>query len=92
MDNEKSIVYTYNNVERKIWGKRDEPPQTTPKQKIMLCIWLDWKGIVYYELLPRNQTIDSNKCCSQLYCLKAAIDEKRPELNNHYIWCHIPSR
>lgn len=83
---EKWIVY--NNVERKrSWGKRDKLPQTTPKQnihakKVMLCIWWDSKGVVYYELLPQNQTINSNKYCSQLDCLKAAIDEKRPELSN----------
>ena len=35
-----------------------------------------------YELLPENQTINSNKYCSQLDQLKAALDEKRPELVN----------
>ena len=48
----------------------------------MLCIWWDWKGVLYYELLPENQTINSNKYCSQLDQLKAALDEKRPELVN----------
>ena len=37
-------------------------PQTTSKadihqKKIMLSVWRDWKGVVYFELLPRNQTI-----------------------------------
>ena len=48
----------------------------------MLCIWWDWKGVLYYELLPENQTINSNKYCSQLDQLKAELDEKRPELVN----------
>jgi len=39
---------------------------------------------VYYELLPQNQTINSEKYCSQLDRLKIAIDEKRPELSNRY--------
>ena len=39
-------------------------------------------GALYYELLPENQTINSNKYCSQLDQLKAALDEKRPELVN----------
>ena len=39
---------------------------------------------MYYELLPWNQKIDSNKYCFQLDCLKVAIDEKRPELSNRY--------
>ena len=48
----------------------------------MLYIWWDWKGVLYYELLPENQTMNSNKYCSQLDQLKAALDEKRPELVN----------
>jgi len=37
---------------------------------------------MYYELLSHNQTINSDKYCSQLDRLKAAIDEKRLELAN----------
>ena len=47
-----------------------------------VCIWWDWKGVLYYELLPENQMINSNKYCSQLDQLKAALDEKCPELVN----------
>ena len=84
----------YNNVERKrSWGKGNEPPPTTPKaglhpKKVMLCMWWDWKGVLYYELLPENQTINSKKHCSQLDQLKAALDEKRPELNRKHIIFH----
>ena len=48
----------------------------------MLCIWWDWKGVHYYERLPENRMIDSTKYCSQLDQLKAALNEKRPELVN----------
>ncbi|XP_011632512.1 histone-lysine N-methyltransferase SETMAR-like [Pogonomyrmex barbatus] len=64
---EKWIVY--NNINRKrSWSKRSEAAQTIAKaglhpKKIMLSIWWDWKGIVYYELLP-NKMIDSTKYCS----------------------------
>ena len=82
----------YNNVERKrSWGKQNEPPPSTPKasihpKKVMLCIWWDWKGVLYYELLLENRAINSNKYCSLLDQLKAALDEKRPELvNRKYI-------
>ena len=47
----------------------------------MLCIGWDRKGVLYDELLPENQMINS-KYCSQLDQLKAALDEKRPELVN----------
>ena len=78
----------YNNVgQKRSWGKRNEPPPTTPKsglhpKKVMLCIWWDWKGALYYELLPENKMINSNKYCSQLNQLKAALDKKRLELVN----------
>ena len=86
MGDEKRILY--NNVEwKRSWGKLNEPPPTTPKaclhpKKVMLCIWWDWKGVLYYELLLENQTINSNMSCSQLDQLKAALDEKHPELVN----------
>ena len=76
----------YNNVKwKRSWGKQNEPPPTTPKaglhpKKVMLCIWWDCKGVIYYELLPENQTINSNKYCSQVDQLKGAVDEKRLEL------------
>ena len=41
----------------------------------MLYIWWDWKGVLYYELLPENQTVNSNKYFSQLGQLKAVLDE-----------------
>ena len=86
MGDEKWILY--NKVEwKRSWGKRDEPPPTTPKdglhpKKVMLCIWWDRKGVFYCELLLESQTINSNKYRSQLHQLKAALNEKRPELIN----------
>ena len=44
-------------------------------------MWWDWKGVLCYELLE-SQTINSNKYCSQLDQLIAALDEKHPELVN----------
>jgi len=47
-------------------AKRITPPATTPKvglypKKVILCIWWDGKAVLYYELLPENQMINSNK-------------------------------
>ncbi|XP_015189019.1 PREDICTED: histone-lysine N-methyltransferase SETMAR-like [Polistes dominula] len=50
--------------------------------KVMLCVWWDWKGIVYYELLSPGQMIDSNLYCQQLDKVHQAIEIKRPELIN----------
>ena len=76
----------YNSFVRKwSWSKRDEPPQTTSKaelhqKKIIRSVWWDWKGVVFFELLPRNQTINSDVYCRQLNKLNAVVKEKRPEL------------
>ena len=47
-----------------------------------MCVWWNWKGGLYYELLLENQMINSNKYCSQLDQLKDALDEKHPKLVN----------
>ena len=74
-----------------MWNGRDrgasemshhQPHQDRSSKKVMLCIWWDWKGVLYYELLPENQKINSNKYCSQLDQLKAALEEKCLELVN----------
>ncbi|GBM12650.1 hypothetical protein AVEN_46140-1 [Araneus ventricosus] len=58
------------------------PPKTNiPFRKVMLCYWWDWKDIVYYELLPSNQTIYSVKY--QLDNFEQNIYQKFPELANH---------
>ena len=86
MGDEKWIIYS--NVDRKrSWGKRNDQPLDTPKaglhpKKVLLCVWWDWKGILYYELLPNNQTINSKKYCSQLDKLKTAVEQKCPEVAN----------
>ena len=47
-----------------------------------MSVWWDWKGVVFFELLPRNQTINSDIYSRQLNKLNAAVKEKRPELVN----------
>ena len=72
----------YSNAEQKrLWGKWNEPPLTTLKtslhpEKVMLFRQWAWRGALYFELFPENQTINSNKYCSQLDQPKAAQDEK----------------
>jgi histone-lysine N-methyltransferase SETMAR len=78
----------YDNIKRKkSWCSPGQPTQTVAKadlhpKKVMLCVWWDWKGVVYYELLPQGETIDSTKYCSQLTKLKQKIKDGRPELAN----------
>ena len=48
----------------------------------MMSVWWDWKGMVFFELLPRNQTIDSDVYCRQLTKWYAAVEEKLSEIVN----------
>ncbi|KAG6801834.1 Ammar1 transposase [Apis mellifera caucasica] len=83
---EKCVVY--NNIKRKrSWSRPHEPAQTTSKagihqKKVLLSVWWDYKGIVYFELLPPNRTINSVVYIEQLTKLNNAVEEKRPELTN----------
>jgi len=56
--------------------------QRRKSTKRMLSMWWDWKGPVFYELLPKNKTINSDFYYEQLQKLSDAIAQKRPELIN----------
>lgn len=91
--NEKWVIYN-NAVRKRSWRKQSEKPLTTPKpglrQEKIMCIWWDWKGVVvYYELLPKNVRLNSDKYWAQLEKLKEVISKKHSELVNR---CFIPSR
>ena len=78
--------FVYDNVVRKrLWSKRDKPAQSTSEADIhvkkgMLSVWWDFKGIVYFELFLRNQTMNSNGYCRQLMKLDNEMKEKRTKL------------
>ncbi|GFW99112.1 histone-lysine N-methyltransferase SETMAR [Trichonephila clavipes] len=76
-----------NIVRKRLGSKRGEAAQMVAKpaltiRKVLLCIWWDWKGIIYYELLRYGQTLNSDIYCQPLDRLKLVIDQKRPELAN----------
>jgi histone-lysine N-methyltransferase SETMAR len=56
-------------------------PDMHPK-KIMLCIWWDMKGVIYFELLDINQTITANVYSQQLQRLNEVLSQKRLALAN----------
>lgn len=69
----------YNNVRRKrTWKRTGEHGDAMPKaalhpMKVMLSVWWDCKGIIYFEFLPTGETIDSDKYCGQLTILDQKI-------------------
>ncbi|GBP21333.1 Mariner Mos1 transposase [Eumeta japonica] len=48
------------------------------KKKLMMCIWWDQLGVVYYELLNPSETITGTLYQTQLMRLSRALKEKRP--------------
>lgn len=79
---EKWIFY-HNPKRKKSWVHPGEPSTSTAKRniygrKVMLCIWWDQKGVVYYELLNSNETITAERYEQQLNNLNHALNEKRP--------------
>jgi len=77
--------YNYDNPKRK--KSRDKPGHasistTRPNIhgfKLMLCIWWDQQGVVYYELLQPNETITRDRYRLQLMRLSRALKEKQPQ-------------
>ncbi|UYV73022.1 hypothetical protein LAZ67_10001583 [Cordylochernes scorpioides] len=48
-------------------------------KKLMLCIWWDQLGVIYYELLKPNETITGERYQQQLIRLSRALKIKRPQ-------------
>ena len=48
-------------------------------KKLMLCIWWDQLGVIYYELLQPNETITGERYQQQLLQLSRELKLKRPQ-------------
>ena len=76
----------YDNPKRKAaYVDPGQPGPSQPKrdihcQKVMLCIWWDQKGVVYYELLKPDETVTADRYRRQLGNLARALNEKRPAI------------
>jgi len=46
---------------------------------MMLCVWWDQKGVVYYELLKLGETVNTKRYQQQLIDLNRSLLKKRPE-------------
>ena len=54
------------------------PKSNIHAKKVLFCIWWDWKGLVYYELLQPGETITAYRYKQQLTNLSDVLEEKRP--------------
>jgi histone-lysine N-methyltransferase SETMAR len=79
---EKWVLYA-NIARSRQWLQPSQQPLTTPKadlhpEKRMISVWWDVQGVLYWELLPKNTTINAKRYSAQITKLKAAVEEKRP--------------
>ena len=78
---EKWVLYVEHTRKRQ-WINPEDLPEPEPKndlhpKKVMLSVWWDFEGIIYYELPRPNTTIDSKLYCEQLQNLKVALQANR---------------
>ena len=81
---EEKWIHYDNPKRKKSFVKPDQPAKSTAKPnihgaKVMLCIWWDQKGVLYYELRKPGETINGQRYRTQLIRLKRTEAEKRPE-------------
>lgn len=59
-DEKRWILYD-NVVRKRSWGKAGEPPKPNIlSQKFILFFLWNFKVMLYYELFPQNQTVNSD--------------------------------
>ena len=46
---------------------------------MMLCIWWDQEGVIYYELIKPGETVNADPYRQQLIDLNHALLKKRPQ-------------
>ncbi|UYV79805.1 hypothetical protein LAZ67_18000711 [Cordylochernes scorpioides] len=76
-------IHYDNPKRRKSWVEPGHASTSTAKpnihgKKLMLCIWWDQLGVIYYELLQPNETITGERYQQQLMRLSRALKIKRP--------------
>jgi histone-lysine N-methyltransferase SETMAR len=71
----------------KQWLDRGQLPVPVAKRerfekKILLCVWWNYEGLTYYELVPNDRTINAEVYSQQLEKMYTVLLEKYPALVN----------
>jgi hypothetical protein len=51
-------------------------------KKVLLCVWWNYEGLIYYELVPDGRTINAEVYSRQLEKMYTVLLEKYPALLN----------
>ena len=76
MGDEKWCLYI--NMKQKEWVAPGDTPKPRVKpdlhpRKTMICVLWDWEGMVHWEMLKRNATVNKELYIAQLHCMNEAI-------------------
>jgi len=82
------IIYEENRGRSKWNSVNGGKARIDVKKSDAMYVWWDWKGIVYYELLPPDQTIDSNFYCQQLERLRQVERKRELITRKGVVFCH----
>lgn len=93
---EKWCLYV-NMKQRKEWVASGDTPKPRVKQdlypkKAMICVWWDWEGVVHWEMLERNATVNKELYIAQLHRVNEAIRLKRLDRQGQVILLHDNAR
>lgn len=80
-------IYYDNESRGRSWTKPGQPPQKVAKRtltnkKVLLSVWWDIQGVIFYDFLPSGKTIDADKYCEYLDRVQENLVKKRPALIN----------
>lgn len=93
---EKWCLYT-NLKHRKEWvapdctGSPRIKPELHPK-KIMICVWWNWAGMIHWEMVPKNKTVDKFLYIDQLRRVNDIIKAKYQYRREKVILLHDNAR
>lgn len=81
---DESWVFYENDTRHAFWVPPGEQPPAQPKpgfhgNKLLLSVFWDSQGMLFWELLDNNQTVNANIYTEQLRKLADAVREKRPK-------------
>jgi len=57
-----------------------------PYMKVMMVVFFDWQGVIHYEFVPRDQTVNKEFYLAVLKRLREAVRQKRPQLWTNQSW------
>lgn len=82
-------IYFDNPKRKRSWVSPGQPTTSTARpnihaKKVLLCVWWDQHGILYYELLQTGETVTAIRYQNQLLQLRNELAVKRPEWTDRH--------